>query len=370
MRARAARLGTAARRAAGVGHRRPGGGRRRRGRPPARPGRGRLGPDRGRPRGGRRPGSLAQVRACADRLVRLAKDAGRRRGPGRPGDQGRRPGRAPGPRAPGRHGAGRSRGTATTPCACCGRSSTASGPPARWASSRWATPAWRRWTTPGRSCSGDRRAEVPGSAVAPLLQGRRPLLVELQALACPSGPGRPAAQRPGDRPPAPGDGAGRPRVPGRRRPRGGRAVRVGGRGDPGGRAGGRPPPGPGPGLGRRGPAPARPTWSSCGEVGLAGEIRQVPGADRRLAEAARLGFTRALVPAVRPRRPPRDAGRPGALGDRGPDGRPAVPTPPTPDRPAGSPGPARGGEAQLSRPAWPERLPGTMRSWSTAAASR
>lgn len=34
----------------------------------------------------------------------------------------------------------------------------------------------------------------------------------------------------------------------------------------------------------------------CGELGLGGEVRQVAHADRRLAEAARLGFTRALVP--------------------------------------------------------------------------
>jgi DNA repair protein RadA/Sms len=34
-----------------------------------------------------------------------------------------------------------------------------------------------------------------------------------------------------------------------------------------------------------------------GELGLAGEVRTVPGADRRLAEAQRAGFTRALVPA-------------------------------------------------------------------------
>lgn len=33
-----------------------------------------------------------------------------------------------------------------------------------------------------------------------------------------------------------------------------------------------------------------------GEVGLAGEVRRVPGVARRLAEAARLGFTKALVP--------------------------------------------------------------------------
>jgi DNA repair protein RadA/Sms len=36
---------------------------------------------------------------------------------------------------------------------------------------------------------------------------------------------------------------------------------------------------------------------TIGEVGLAGELRRVPGTDRRLAEAARLGFTEAIVPA-------------------------------------------------------------------------
>ena len=35
---------------------------------------------------------------------------------------------------------------------------------------------------------------------------------------------------------------------------------------------------------------------AIGEVGLAGELRRVPGIDRRLAEAARLGFTEAVVP--------------------------------------------------------------------------
>jgi DNA repair protein RadA/Sms len=37
-----------------------------------------------------------------------------------------------------------------------------------------------------------------------------------------------------------------------------------------------------------------------GELGLAGELRMVPGADRRLAEAQRAGFTRAIVPASTP----------------------------------------------------------------------
>jgi DNA repair protein RadA/Sms len=36
---------------------------------------------------------------------------------------------------------------------------------------------------------------------------------------------------------------------------------------------------------------------AIGEVGLAGEIRAVTGTVRRLAEAARLGFTHAVVPA-------------------------------------------------------------------------
>lgn len=38
----------------------------------------------------------------------------------------------------------------------------------------------------------------------------------------------------------------------------------------------------------------------CGEVGLAGEVRQVAQVGRRLAEAARLGFTRAIIPANSP----------------------------------------------------------------------
>jgi DNA repair protein RadA/Sms len=36
---------------------------------------------------------------------------------------------------------------------------------------------------------------------------------------------------------------------------------------------------------------------AIGEVGLAGELRRVPGIERRLAEAARLGFTEAVIPA-------------------------------------------------------------------------
>ncbi|MBB5924408.1 DNA repair protein RadA/Sms [Actinoalloteichus hoggarensis] len=42
--------------------------------------------------------------------------------------------------------------------------------------------------------------------------------------------------------------------------------------------------------------PLPPDLAVVGEVGLAGEVRPVVGAGRRFAEAARLGFTRALVP--------------------------------------------------------------------------
>ena len=42
--------------------------------------------------------------------------------------------------------------------------------------------------------------------------------------------------------------------------------------------------------------PVRGDVVAIGEVGLAGEVRRVPGIKRRLAEAARLGFRRALVP--------------------------------------------------------------------------
>jgi DNA repair protein RadA/Sms len=43
--------------------------------------------------------------------------------------------------------------------------------------------------------------------------------------------------------------------------------------------------------------PLPPTTVAFGEVGLAGEVRPVPGLRRRLSEAARLGFTTAVVPA-------------------------------------------------------------------------
>jgi DNA repair protein RadA/Sms len=43
--------------------------------------------------------------------------------------------------------------------------------------------------------------------------------------------------------------------------------------------------------------PIPPDMLACGEVSLLGEIRPIPGLERRLRGAARLGFRRALVPA-------------------------------------------------------------------------
>ena len=54
--------------------------------------------------------------------------------------------------------------------------------------------------------------------------------------------------------------------------------------------------GAGAGLGRVERAAAGEGVVAIGEVGLAGEVRPVTGARRRLTEAARLGFTTALVP--------------------------------------------------------------------------
>jgi DNA repair protein RadA/Sms len=46
--------------------------------------------------------------------------------------------------------------------------------------------------------------------------------------------------------------------------------------------------------------PIAPDVVACGELGLGGEIRRVGQMERRLAEATRLGFTRAVVPDATP----------------------------------------------------------------------
>jgi DNA repair protein RadA/Sms len=148
---------------------------------------------------------------------------------------------------------------------------------------------------PARAFLGDHAVGAPGSVVAPTLEGSRPLLVEVQALVAPGGP-----------------------VP-RRTATGldpnrlalliavlGRRAGVGlGSSDVYANLAG--------GLAVTEPAldlplavalassqrdrPVTAQTVAIGEVGLLGELRNVPGLARRLREAARLGYVRAIVPA-------------------------------------------------------------------------
>jgi DNA repair protein RadA/Sms len=136
---------------------------------------------------------------------------------------------------------------------------------------------------------------VPGTCITVTLEGRRPLLAEVQALVAPSSLGTPRRATSGL------DASRVAMVLAVLDRRGGvslsgqdvYAATVGGArlAEPAGdlalmvavASGARDLPLP-PGL------------VAIGEVGLAGEIRRVTGIQRRLAEAERMGFTRALVP--------------------------------------------------------------------------
>lgn len=150
---------------------------------------------------------------------------------------------------------------------------------------------------------GDRRAGVPGSVVVPAVEGHRPLLVEIQALVAPSGLAMPRRS-------AQGLDNGRVSlliaVLDRRvgLSLAGADVFVSAVG------------------GAKVSEPAAdlavslalasaltgtalpPDVVACGEVGLGGEVRQVAQTARRLAEAGRLGFRSAVVPASAPDVPP------------------------------------------------------------------
>jgi DNA repair protein RadA/Sms len=151
---------------------------------------------------------------------------------------------------------------------------------------------------PGRAFLVDHDAPAPGSVVVPTLEGTRPILVELQALVTPAGAGSPRRT-------ASGLDANRlallVAVLGRRAGIGLAShdvyANVAG------------------GLSLVEPAidlplalalasslrdrPMTPGTVALGEVGLLGELRAVAGVERRIREAARLGFERAIVP--RPR---------------------------------------------------------------------
>ena len=79
-----------------------------------------------RPSSARRPGSVAQVREAASRLLRVAKESGRRDRARRPRDEGRRGRRAHACSSTSSTACCSSRATATTRIASCARSRTAS----------------------------------------------------------------------------------------------------------------------------------------------------------------------------------------------------------------------------------------------------
>ncbi|WP_426571065.1 DNA repair protein RadA [Aquihabitans sp. McL0605] len=149
----------------------------------------------------------------------------------------------------------------------------------------------------------DRRLGIPGSVVVPTLEGARPLLVELQALTTPS-------TLPSPRRSAQGIDNGRLSLL--------LAVLQQRVGVPTGQVdvyalavGGVKIVEPGADLAlglalvsslTGVPLPA--DLVACGEVGLGGELRQVAHTPRRLAEASRLGFKRAILPFSAPAPPP------------------------------------------------------------------
>ena len=148
---------------------------------------------------------------------------------------------------------------------------------------------------PARAFVGEGVLDAPGSVVAPTLEGSRPILVEVQALVAPGAGGSPRRT-------ASGLDANRVAlliaVLGRRAGIGLGShdvyVNVAG------------------GLTVEEPAldlpiaialasslrdrPVTPSTIAVGEVGLLGELRPVSGLERRLREAARLGYVRAIVP--------------------------------------------------------------------------
>lgn len=153
---------------------------------------------------------------------------------------------------------------------------------------------------PSQLFLADRRTGVPGSAVVPTIEGHRPLLVEVQALTNPSNGGGPPRRS------VQGIDANRlamllavierrARVPVAQHEVYASVV------------GGVKLTEPGVDLAlclaivsAMMNRPLAADLVTCGEVGLAGELRQVSQTQRRLNEAARLGFTRAIVPASAP----------------------------------------------------------------------
>ncbi|MDQ2965258.1 MAG: DNA repair protein RadA, partial [Chloroflexota bacterium] len=148
---------------------------------------------------------------------------------------------------------------------------------------------------PGRAFIVEHEVPAPGSVVAPVLEGTRPLLVEVQALVSPAAYGNPARR-------ASGVDANRlallVAVLGRRA-----GVSLGSHDVYANLAGGLSVAEPGLDLplalalaSSLRDRPIRSGTVAIGEVGLLGELRAVRGLERRLREAARLGYRTAIVP--------------------------------------------------------------------------
>ncbi|MBF8289663.1 MAG: radA [Chloroflexi bacterium] len=148
---------------------------------------------------------------------------------------------------------------------------------------------------PARAFLVEHAEPAPGSVVAATMEGTRPLLVEVQALVAPAGYGTPARRSSGL------DGnrvALLIAVLGRRA-----GIALGTQDVYANVAGGLELAEPGLDLplaialaSSLRDRPVAPGTVVVGEVGLLGELRAVPGIERRLREAARLGFVRAIVP--------------------------------------------------------------------------
>ncbi len=154
---------------------------------------------------------------------------------------------------------------------------------------------------PARAFLAVHSGAAPGSLVAPTMEGSRPILVEVQALVSPTGYGTPTRKASGL---DPNRLSLLIAVLGRRA-----GIGLGSHDVYANLAGGLSVEEPGLDLpialalaSSLRDRPVAPGTVAIGEVGLLGELRSVVGVERRLREAARLGFRRALVP-----RPPAGA---------------------------------------------------------------
>ena len=243
------------------------------------------------------PGSIGQVRACGEAIVRATKDRGVTAilvG------QATKDGQVAGPRAlehlvdavlwfegdPGR------------PLRVLRATKNRFGPAHEVGCFQMFGDGLHEVADPSRILVGERNGAIPGVAVTPLLEGNRPLLVEIQALAGPTSV--PAPRRAGS-----GIDAQRLALLIAVLERRGR-MRLGGHdvfvGTMGGVRASEPSADLAICLAVASAFLDRPLGDrtiAVGEVGLSGEVRDAPDLPRRLDEAARLGFRHAIVPAGR-----------------------------------------------------------------------